>query len=209
MSNSQPILFYSTRCSHSKQIIDTLRMLKKEALCRMIAIDGLTRDKLPPFLKSVPTLFNPETKDIYIGKDIYAYISKPVQPRREVPTQQPPPSASAMAANVRPPGVGGVPTPPGAPGVSVPNKDFEAWSFGTASGFSDNYSSWDSPGNFSASDQLHYTFIGDTRATPVAPEPETKQSYEGAKEGRNADLASRMEAMQKQRDSEFGGVERK
>ena len=202
MSNNQPILFYSTRCSHSKQIIDTLRMLKKETLCRMFPIDGLTRDKLPPFLKSVPTLFNPETKDVYIGKDIYAYISKPVQPRREVPTQQPPPSASAQVSNVRP-------APPGAPGVAPPSKDFEAWSFGTASGFSDNYSSWDSPGNFSASDQLHYTFIGDTRATPVAPEPETKQSYDGAKEGRNADLASRMEAMQKQRDAEFGTIERK
>jgi hypothetical protein len=200
MSNSQPILFYSSRCSHSKQIIDTLRMLKKEGLCRMFAIDGLTRDKLPPFLKSVPTLFNPETKDIYVGKDIYAYISKPVQPRREVPTQQPAQSASAQVSSLKPGAPGGA--PPGAGG------EYEAWSFGTASGFSDNYSSWDAPGNFNNQDQLHYTFIGDTKATPVPPEPQTKQSYDGNKEGRNGDLASRMEAMQKQRDSEFAGVAR-
>lgn len=199
MSNNQPILFYSTRCSHSKQIIETLKMLKKETLCRMFAIDGLTRDKLPPFLKSVPTLFNPETKDVYVGKDIYAYIAKPVSPRREVPTQQPTPTASSQAAAVKPSGV------PSASGAI----DYEAWSFGTASGFSDSYSSWDSPGNFSAQDQLHYTFIGDTKSGAAPPEPQTKQSYDGDKEGRNADLATRMEAMQKQRDKEFAPVDRK
>ena len=80
--NNQPILFYSTRCSHSQQIIQTLKGLKKESLCRMFSIDGKTRQELPPFLKSVPTLYNPETKDVYIGKDIYAYIAKPVTSRR-------------------------------------------------------------------------------------------------------------------------------
>jgi hypothetical protein len=203
MSNNQPVLFYSTRCSHSKQIIDTLKMLKKESLCKMFAIDGLTRDKLPPFLKSVPTLFNPETKDVFVGKDIYAYIAKPVSPRREVPTQQTAQAPAAQAAAVKPNPNGGPPPASSAGG------DYEAWSFNTSSGFSDSYSSWDAPGNFSVQDQLHYTFIGDTKVSGVAPEPQTKQSYEGNKEGRNGDLASRMEAMQKQRDSEFAGVERK
>jgi hypothetical protein len=199
--NNQPILFYSTRCSHSKQILDTLKALNKEGLCRMASIDGKTRSQLPDFLKSVPTLYLPETKDVYIGKDIYAYIAKPVSSRREVPVNAaPPPASSAVPAKQ----VGGVPATPAA------GADFQAWSFGTATGFSDSYSSWDAPGNFSASDQLHYTFIGDTKAsTPANPEPQTKQSYDGDKEGRNSDVENRMKALQAQRDAEFQSISRK
>jgi hypothetical protein len=199
--NNQPILFYSTRCSHSKQILDTLKALNKESLCRMASIDGKTRAQLPDFLKSVPTLYLPETKDVYIGKDIYAYIAKPVSSRREVPVAAAPPPASSAAPAKQ---VGGVPATPSG------GADFQAWSFGTSTGFSDTYSSWDSPGNFSAADQLHYTFIGDTKATPPPnPEPQTKQSYEGGKEGRNSDVENRMKALQAQRDAEFQGVARK
>lgn len=191
---NQPILFYSTRCTHSKQIIDTLKMLKKETLCRMFSIDGQTRDKLPPFLKSVPTLYVPETKDVYIGKDIYAYIAKPVTSRREVPVDQQPSVAAAKPTGST---VSVTSSQQAAPG------DYQAWSFGTATGFSDSYSSWDAPGNYSAEDQLHYTFLGEPVLSPVQAEPATKQSYDGDKQGRNDDLKSRMETLQKQRDSEF------
>jgi hypothetical protein len=188
--NNQPILFYSTRCSHSQQIIQTLKGLKKENLCRMISIDGKTRDQLPPFLKSVPTLYNPETKDLYAGKDIYAYIAKPVTSRREVPTQQQPQVAAQQPTGSKLSVQGG-------------NEGIQEWSF-AGSGFSDMYSDWATPNKFVA-DELHYTYIGNTQYTAPQPEPETKQSYEGNKEGRNGDLASRMEAMQKQRDAEFAG----
>jgi len=163
----------------------------------MASIDGKTRAQLPDFLKSVPTLYIPETKDVYIGKDIYAYMSS----RREVPVNAAPPPASSAAPAKQ---VGGVPPTPAA------GSDFQAWSFGTATGFSDSYSSWDSPGNFSSADQLHYTFIGDAKATPPAnPEPQTKQSYDGAKDGRNSDVENRMKALQAQRDAEFQSVSRK
>ena len=189
--NNQPILFYSTRCSHSQQIIQTLKGLKKESLCSMFAIDGKQRNELPPFLKSVPTLYNPETKDVYIGKDIYAYIAKPVTSRREVPTQQQPQVAAQQPTGSKLSAQGG-------------NEGIQEWSFASSMGFSDSYSDWGAPEKFIA-DELHYTYIGNTQYTPPKPEPETKQSYEGDKAGRNNDLASRMEQMQKQRDAEFAG----
>ena len=189
--NNQPILFYSTRCSHSQQIIQTLKGLKKENLCRMFPIDGKQRSELPAFLKSVPTLYNPETKDVYIGKDIYAYIAKPVTARREVPTQHQPQVAASQPTGSKLSAPGG-------------NEGVQEWSFASAMGFSDSYSSWDAPTKF-VSDELHYTYIGNSQYTPPAPEPETKQSYDGNKDGRNSDLASRMEQLQKQRDAEFAG----
>jgi len=72
---------------------------------------------------------------------------------------------------------------------------------------SDSYSSWDVPGNFMDSDQLQYTFLAGAVA-PGPKEPETKQSYEGGKQGRNEDLAARMEQMKKARDTEFKGISR-
>jgi hypothetical protein len=106
--NNQPILFYSSRCAHSKQILDTLKALNKQGLCRMFLIDGKSREELPPFLKSVPTLYVPESKDVYIGKDIYSYIAKPVQSRREIPTAQ----AGQQKAT-----------------AAAPSGDYQAWSF--------------------------------------------------------------------------------
>jgi hypothetical protein len=192
--NNQPILFYSTRCSHSQQIIQTLKGLKKENLCRMVSIDGKQRSELPPFLKTVPTLYNPETKDVYSGKDIYAYIAKPVTSRREVPTQQQPHVAAAQPTGSKLSAQGG-------------NEGIREWSF-AGSGFSDSYSDWSAPTKF-VSDELHYTYIGNTQYTPIAaPEPETKQSYDGDKNGRNNDLTARLEQMQKQRDAEFAGPSR-
>ena len=156
----------------------------------MFSIDGKQRHELPPFLKSVPTLYNPETKDVYIGKDIYAYIAKPVTSRREVPTAQQPQVAAQQPTGSKLSVQGG-------------NEGIQEWSF-AGSGFSDMYSDWATPNKFVA-DELYYTYIGNTQYTPPQPEPETKQSYDGDKAGRNNDLAARMEQMQKQRDSEFAG----
>jgi hypothetical protein len=189
MATNQPILFYSNRCPHSKQILDTLQTLNKQSLCRMFPIDGKQRSELPPFLTKVPTLYVPDTKDVYTGQAIFGYIAKPVQSRRELPT-----TASAPSAPSAPPGA-----PPGTLGA------LESWSFSTAGGFSDSYSSWD--GKPTSTDQLYYTSIGGTPA-PGAPEPTTKQSYDGDKQGRNGDLASRMEELKKQRDMEYKGPTR-
>jgi len=190
--SKQPVLFYSSRDGNSKQIIDTLKALNKQDLCRMIEIESVQRSQLPSFLKSVPTLYLPDTNDIFIGKEIFAYIAKPVAARREVPTNAP----GTASANK------------GAPTATAATGDLESWSFSTAGGFSDSYSSWD--GNTSTTDQLHYTFLGPMPAGgPAAPpEPTTKQSYDGAKDGRNEDVASRLKRIQQARDAEFKGVSR-
>lgn len=187
--NNQPVLFVSTRCPNCAKILETLKALNKDSLCRILYIDNYQRAQLPPFLKSVPTLYIPDSKDIFIGKDIYSYISKPVTARREVPVQQTS-------------GGGGV------SGGAPVSTDYQAWSFEGKASLSDSYSSWDAPGNFTNADQLQYTFLSGSTGTPATPEPQTKQSYEGAKQGRNEDLAARMEQMKKARETEFKGISR-
>ena len=182
--NNQPLLFVSSRCPNCAKILETLKALNKDTLCRIVYIDNYQRNQLPSFLKSVPTLYNAESKDVFVGKDIYSYISKPVTARREVPVQQ---TSST--------------------GVAPATTDYQAWSFEGKNSMSDSYSSWDSPAKFMDSDQLQYTFLSGTPST-TAPEPQTKQSYEGGKQGRNDDLAARMEQMKKARESEFKGVSR-
>jgi hypothetical protein len=183
--NNQPILFYSTRCSHSQQIIETLKAMNKQGLCRMFPIDGKQRHELPPFLKSVPTLYIPDSKDVYIGKDIYSYIAKPVQSRREVPTSTPAQQQPGAAAG------GG----------------FQAWSFEGKGSLTDSYSSWDKS-TTGADDQLMYSFLAPLTGGAGPQEPTTKQSYDGAKQGRNDDISSRLEQLKKMRDTEFKGIAR-
>jgi hypothetical protein len=182
------MLFVHPKDANSMKILETLKALNKDTLCRIVNIDGKARSQLPDFLKSVPTLYVPESKDVYVGKDIYAYISKPVTARREVPVQQT--SAGGAVSS-------------GAPGST----DYAPWSFEGKGGMSDSYSSWTNSGSFMDSDQLRYTFLGSAPAAG-APEPQTKQSYDGDKQGRNGDLGARMEQAQKARDAEFKGISR-
>lgn len=186
--NNQPLLFVHPQDQHSQKILMTLKQMNKDSLCRIISIAGKQRHELPPFLKSVPTLYVPDTKDVYVGKDIYAYIAKPVTARREVPVQQTG-------------GGGGVAQ--GAPASS----DYQAWSFEGKGSFSDTYSSWTAPSSFAEGDQNRYTFLSGFVGT-AAPEPQTKQSFEGNKTGRNDDINARMEQMKKARESEFKGITR-
>jgi hypothetical protein len=141
----------------------------------------------------VPTLYVPETKDVFVGQAIFGYIAKPVSARRDLPVTAVPSAVPAA-------------TPGTVPGASTMGS-LESWSFGTSGGFSDSYSSWDGK-SAATTDQLHYSFLGAAPA-PGAPEPVTKQSYDGDKTGRNDDLGSRLEQLQKQRDGEFKGVSRK
>ncbi len=188
--NNQPILFVHPRDANSMKILQTLKALNKDSLCRIINIEGKQRHELPPFLKSLPTLYLPDSKDVYVGSAINAYIAKPVTARREVPVQQ-------QSAG------GGVTQ--GAPAGG----DYQAWSFEGSRGLTDAYSSWESPGKFLSTDQLQYTFLGGGGGgAPAPPEPQTKQSYDGAKAGRNDDINSRMEQMKKARESEFKGISR-
>lgn len=184
--NNQPILFVHSRDQNSTKIIDTLKQLNKDSLCRMFYIDSKQRHELPPFLKSVPTLYVPESKDVYVGKDIYSYIAKPVTARREVPVSP----AQQAAQN------------PQAP------KEYQAWSFAGTGALTESFSSWESPSKFTRDDQLNYSFLGSSVSTPAPQEPQTKQSFDGQKQGRNEDVNSRLEQYKKVRDTEFKGIAR-
>ena len=78
MSTSQPYFFYSNRCPNCSQIIETLKGLNKSGLYKFILVESLARDKIPSFLKKVPTLYIPDTKEVIVGKnEIFGFIAKP------------------------------------------------------------------------------------------------------------------------------------
>jgi len=188
---SQPYLFYSERCPNSKQIIETLKALNKAGLYKFILVETLPRDKIPPFLKKVPTLYVPETKDVVVGKDIYGFIAKPTNSRKEVATKEEGPASSG------------------------PIGELSAWGFEAAGGLSESYSLWNAPTQFASEGGSMYTFLGMGEAStggaglPAEGGPVTKNTIDKTKSATNADVLARMEQMTNQRKSEFSAVERK
>lgn len=182
-----PVFYYSNRCDVCKEIIQTLQGLNKASLYRFVCIDTTPRSMIPPEIKAVPTVFNPQTKEVITGKNaIFAQVAKPVQSRRELPTE-----ARAPAG----------PSEPG------------AWSFMTAAGFSDPYTPFDN-GTTMPDDQLYFSYLGNEAINaPQGPMRgdliRAENTSAGSKTGRNDDISSRMEQMAAQRDAEFSAVSRK
>jgi glutaredoxin-related protein len=175
---SQPYLFYSERCPHSKQIIETLKGLNKSGLYKFVLVESLARTQIPAFLKKVPTLYVPDSKEVLVGKDIFGYISKPTNSRKELPTK----------------GADGVPT------GAAPVGDVSAWGFEGSSRLSEAYSSWDTPTTFSSDGNGMYTFLnGPVASSPNAPTEAPAMS---------ADVSARLEALQNERKNEFSGIKR-
>uniref|UniRef100_A0A6C0JVN5 Glutaredoxin domain-containing protein n=1 Tax=viral metagenome TaxID=1070528 RepID=A0A6C0JVN5_9ZZZZ len=182
---SQPYLFYSERCPNCKQIIETLKALNKAGLYKFILVESLPRDKIPAFLKKVPTLYVPDTKDVIVGKDIFGYIAKPTNSRKELPTTA---------------------TAPVAPG------EYSPWGFEGSGEIGERYSLWNSPNEFTSESGSMYTFLNQPIMTHggagVASEAQPS-STNTSKAGRNSDVSARLEELQKQREKEFGGVSQK
>jgi hypothetical protein len=196
---SQPFLFYSERCPNSKQVIETLKALNKISLYKLVAVETIPRAQIPAFLTAVPTLYNPETKDVVKGKDIYGYIAKPTNARKEIPST----SASVPASGA----------------VSAPQTlgDLSPWGFEGTSRLTENYSMWDAPTSFVNEGGSMYTFLDGSAPAPSGGSglpssagPATKNTLDDkSKTGSNDDVKKRMEEMQKRRESEFSGVARK
>ena len=190
---SQPYLFYSERCPNSKQIIETLKALNKAGLYKFILVESLPRDQIPAFLKKVPTLYNPETKDVVVGKDIFGYIAKPTNSRKELPAKQ-----EQIAT--------------GGASAMTPGGEYSPWGFEGTGKLGESYSLWDTPTQFASHGGSQYTFLDQPIMTnggagmPGSAQPSSVNTNE---EGAKSDVAARMEAMQKQRESEFGGITRK
>jgi len=191
---SQPYLFYSERCPNSKQVIETIKGLNKAGLYKFILVESLPRDKIPAFLKKVPTLYVPDTKEVIIGKDIYGFIAKPTNSRKEVPSKSD-------------------------AGVSAPNQfgELSAWGFEGQGMIGESYSLWDTPGQFvNQEGTSRYTFLDGSAGAPSpgglpsSNAPTSKNTLDDkSKSTTNADIMSRMEKMTKQREAEFAGVARK
>ena len=181
-----PIFFYSQKVEDCKELIGILQTLNKASLFRFVCIDTTPRHLIPPEVKAVPCILNPQNKEVITGKNaIMTLISKPVQGRRDVPVQKsgPPPA-----------------TEPG------------AWSFGSAASFTDPYTTIDGATTM-PDDQLYFSYLGASAAGlaggdagPVRPGGE--ESGGGSKTGRNNDVSSRLEEYNNTRNSEFAGIKR-
>lgn len=195
---SQPYLFYSERCPNSKQIIETLKALNKSSLYKFILVESLARDQIPAFLKKVPTLYVPETKDVIVGKDIYGFIAKPTNARNEKPVKE----TNSVGASV-----GGAP--------QAADGNYAAWGFEGTGKLSESYSLWDSPTSFASDGNSMYTYLDGSMAPNSGGAglpsggPTTQNTLSKEKTGSNGDVSSRMEQMMAQRKSEFGGIDRK
>jgi hypothetical protein len=196
---SQPYLFYSERCPNSKQVIETLKALNKTGLYKFILVETIPRNQIPPFLKSVPTLYNAETKDVVVGKDIYGYIAKPTNSRKEIPQKE-----------------GGVQAS-GHPMKDAPIGDLSPWGFEGMGRLTESYSMWDSPTTFASGGGSNYTFLDGTSfggatnsgaGVPVGNGPDTQNTIK-SKTGSNDDVKQRMDMIQKQRETEFAPIARK
>lgn len=191
---SQPYLFYSERCAHSKQIIETLKGLNKAGLYKFVLVESLPRNQIPAFLKKVPTLYVPDTKEVIIGQDIYGYIAKPTNARKELPTKEAVQTGGSSQQIIG---------------------DISAWGFEGASGLTESYSSWDSPTSFTGGGGSMYTFLDSpmTMASGGADLPmsggTTSENTIKSKTGNNSDVDARMKAMEEQRKSEFTTIKRK
>jgi len=181
---SQPYLFYSDKCPNCKQIIETLKGLNKTGLYRFILVESLPRDQWPSYLKAVPTLFVPETKEVIVGKNIFAFIAKPTSSRNDLPVKQEARNSTVSAAT-----------------------DLTPWGF-EGQGLGEAYSLWDAPTSFSNNEGGSlYTFLGNQQAAVSEPAPtSTNTSNKNSKS--DDDFKKQMEMITKQRESEFGAPKR-
>ena len=191
--SQQPYLFYSERDANSKQVIETIKGLNKGGLFKFIQVETLDRKQIPAFLTKVPTLYVPDTKEVVVGKDIYGFIAKPTNSRKEVP-------AKSDA------------------GVSAPNQfgELSAWGFEGTDRLSESYSLWDAPTSFANAGGSMYTFLDGSSGAPTpgglpsSGGPATKNTLDDkSKSATNSDVQARLEQMNNQRKSEFSGISRK
>uniref|UniRef100_A0A6C0CG77 Uncharacterized protein n=1 Tax=viral metagenome TaxID=1070528 RepID=A0A6C0CG77_9ZZZZ len=191
---SQPYIFYSERDANSKQVIETIKGLNKGGLYKFVQVETLDRKQIPAWLKAVPTLYVPDTKEVVVGKDIYGYIAKPTNSRKEVPSKND-------------------------AGVSAPNQfgELSAWGFEGQGMIGESYSLWDTPGQFvNQEGTSRYTFLDGSSGAPTpgglpsSGGPTSKNTLDDkTKSATNADVQARLEQMNNQRKSEFTGVSRK
>jgi hypothetical protein len=193
---TQPYFFYSNKCSNCSQVVETLKALNKAGLYKFILVESLPRNQIPSFLKKVPTMYLPETKEVIVGKsEIFAHIAKPTNARKELPNKEAVPTGGSSQQIMG---------------------DISAWGFEGTTSLTEHYSDWNAPASFTGGGGSMYTFLNDSGPVPSNPVPgipsgggvESENTLK-SKTGSNDDVSARMAAMEEQRKKEFGGVSRK
>jgi len=177
---SQPILFYSKKCSNCSQVMQTLQALNKTPMFRYVEVETIPRNQIPPYLKVIPTVFVPETQTVIETKNnIFSFISKPTNSRKENPVKGTFETASSEYTPF----------------------DYSFTKLG------ESYSLWDSPTSFTNRGGSLFTFLegseGNGSSAFTKPVLDNGASFD------KGDVSSRLEALTKQRESEFSGVARK
>ena len=96
-------------------------------------------------MKKVPTLYNPESKEVIVGKDIFGYIGKPTNSRSELPSKE----------------------------QQQTTGDISAWGFEGRNTLTEAFSDWNSPTSHSSDGNSMYTFLGGPQASgPQESKPE-------------------------------------
>ena len=67
------VLFYIKKCKFCNQIIEKIKESKFSSEFKMINID--TTEKVPDLIKVVPTIIDPEFKDLLEGKKAFDYLT--------------------------------------------------------------------------------------------------------------------------------------
>lgn len=195
MATNQPYFFYSNKCSNCSQVIETLKALNKAGLYKFILVESLPRNQIPSFLKKVPTLYIPETKEVIVGKtEIFAQIAKPTNARKELPTKQDSIASGGSSEQIM--------------------GDISAWGFEGTGTLTEHYSDWNAPTSFTGAGGSMYTFLnepivtGGSNAGLPSSGGVTSENTMKSKTGSNSDVEARLAAMQEQRKKEFAGISR-
>jgi hypothetical protein len=73
---SQPYFFYSEKCPLSNQIIDSLKGVNRIFHYKFISMDSLHPNQVPKYITKIPSVYDPDTKQVYVREDIYTFIAK-------------------------------------------------------------------------------------------------------------------------------------
>ena len=178
---SQPILFYSKKCPNCSQVIQTLQTLNKVSMFKYVEVESIPRNQMPKYLKVIPTVFVPETQTVIETKNnIFSFISKPTNSRKESPVK-------------------------GTFDVSGEYTPFDT----NFSKLGETYSMWDSPTSFTNKGGSLFTFLDSSEGNGSSAFTRTNTDSVITNDSSNDDVSARLEALTKQRESEFSGISRK
>lgn len=163
--NQTNLLFYSNRCTHSRQFLQQLQTLPCASSVHQVCIDTTPRERIPSTVRSVPTLIVAGSLNPLVGDAAFQWLHTERQRAQQQQSQQQQQQQQAM-------GGGG--------GGSVAGGEPSAWqSTEMGASFSDTYSFLDSGG---ASIPKNFAFVEGGAANVKQPpalsqQPHPSQQY--------------------------------